>query len=54
MTKLAKTRSSLLKEVLQDLDMNVLEPLTDSPERSAGWKRGYIKALEDVWKRMEG
>jgi hypothetical protein len=55
MTKgLAKTRSNFLREVLRDLESEILEPSSGGDARwGAGFKSGYIKALEDVFDRMK-
>jgi len=50
---LAKTRGSLLKEVLQELEGDILEPfIPGRQEWAKGFKKGYLRALEDVWERM--
>ena len=53
---LAKTRSSLLKEVLQDLSaLAVLRSrdVADDTKTRTAWRFGYQQALEDVYERME-
>ncbi len=51
MNELAKTRSSLLKGVLQELEQEI-ERQSKIDGYQTSFALGYITALEDVWQRM--